>query len=438
MAHRGPWREIDAGRIFVGLVGDHDDRANPFGGELAGQHRHGQAAVDRLTSGHCYGIVEKQLVSDVDLGRDRRPDRQHPRMGVGPVPEIGKDVLGFRERCLADPWGAFTTHLGEGRGGSIHELGEVVATYPGHRAAALGDLSGGIVWAARAEIGRAAERYDIAAELAFLCLQKGEAFGDPRRGMKAGDALRNDPCDLGRGQLTIRRQYPVAVLVELADDTRANVLPPIVELFFKLVLDDGAFFFDYQDFFEPLGEVPDALAFERPGHRDFIKTKADFGGVRIVDPQIVECLPHIQIGFSGGDYSEPRPRAVDDNPVEPVRTSESKGGVELEFMQPIFLFERLIGPADIEPTRRHLEIIGEHNIDTLRTDLDRGRTVDGFGDCFKGDPTSGIPGHRPAIETEVEEFLHPRRVQNRDAGIHKGVFGLMRQCRGFAGVIVAG
>src|SRR5437763_15260053 len=95
--------------------------------------------------------------------------------------------------------------------------------------------------ASRAEIGRTAERYDIIAKLPFLRLEKGEPFGNARRGMKAGDALGYDSGDLGRCELAVRRQYPVAVLVELADDAWADVLTPIEELLLELILDDGPF-----------------------------------------------------------------------------------------------------------------------------------------------------------------------------------------------------
>src|SRR5437868_13347779 len=93
--------------------------------------------------------------------------------------------------------------------------------------------------ASRAEIGRTAERYDIIAKLPFLRLEKGEPFGNARRGMKAGDALGYDSGDLGWCELAVRRQYPVAVLVALAGEGWADVLTPMVELVHELILDDS-------------------------------------------------------------------------------------------------------------------------------------------------------------------------------------------------------
>src|SRR5207237_6153996 len=163
--------------------------------------------------------------------------------------------------------------------------------------------------------------------------------------------------------------------IELADDPRADVFTPIIELLLKLVLDYGAFLLDDEDFFETLGKTPDALAFQRPGHRNFVKPKADFGGMRIVNAEIVERLTHVQVGFPSRDDTEPRPRAVDDDAVQPVGACESQRCVKLVLMEPEFLVEGLIGPTDIQPARRHLEILGEHDPGALGPDLDRGRAV---------------------------------------------------------------
>src|SRR5712671_6359613 len=173
-------------------------------------------------------------------------------MGVRAVPEIRENMQRFGERRLTYPGRPFPTHLGKSRGRPIHELREIMAADARQRAAALRDFGRGIVWAARAEIRGTAERHDIAAQLPFLRLEKGEPFGNPRRSVKARDALGYDPGDLSRCQLATRRQYPVAVFVELTDDARANVFTPIVELLLELILDYGAFLLDDEDFLEPL------------------------------------------------------------------------------------------------------------------------------------------------------------------------------------------
>src|SRR5580704_15821521 len=331
-------------------------------------------------------------------------------MDVSAVPQIREDMVRVGERRITNTESPFPAHLGKGRSRPIHELGEIMAADARQRAAALRNYGGSVMRAARTEIGGAAERHDIAAQLPFLRLEKGEPFGNARGRVKAGNALGYDSGDLSRCQLAVRGKYPVAVFVELADDAGANVFTPIVELLLELVLDDGPFLLDDENFLEPLGKMPDALALQRPGHRNLVEAEADLRGMLVVNPEIVERLAHVEVGFAGSDDSEARPGTIDDDAVEPIGACESQCRVKLVFMQPEFLIERLIGPANIQSPRRHLEIVGEHDFGALRVDLDRGRTVDSLGDRLKGYPTPGVARHRPAIEAEIEDFLHSRWV----------------------------
>src|ERR1019366_993347 len=65
--------------VLLGLVGDDDDLLRALGIELARHLGHLQRAVDRLAAGHRHGVVEEDLVGDVDLGRDRLPQMSCPR-----------------------------------------------------------------------------------------------------------------------------------------------------------------------------------------------------------------------------------------------------------------------------------------------------------------------------------------------------------------------
>ena len=65
--------------VFVRLVGDDDDALGAFGRDLAGDLRHGEAAVVGLAAGHRDGVVEQDLVGDVGVGGDRGADRHDSR-----------------------------------------------------------------------------------------------------------------------------------------------------------------------------------------------------------------------------------------------------------------------------------------------------------------------------------------------------------------------
>src|SRR5207249_10128273 len=85
-------REI-TGRIFFRLVGDDNDFFHALGGDLARDIRRRKRSVDRLAAGHCHRIVVEDLVGDVDVGGDRRPDGEAARAVVRSGAQVGEDGL---------------------------------------------------------------------------------------------------------------------------------------------------------------------------------------------------------------------------------------------------------------------------------------------------------------------------------------------------------
>ena len=142
-------------RIFVRLVGDDDDALGAFGGDLAGDLRHGEAAVIGLPAGHRDRVVEQNLVGDVGVRRDRGADRHVAGMIVGAVAEILEHVIARGERRLADPVGALAAHLRVAERRAVHPLRHEMAADAGIGAHAFRHDGRCIVRAARAEIGNA-------------------------------------------------------------------------------------------------------------------------------------------------------------------------------------------------------------------------------------------------------------------------------------------
>ena len=437
MPHARPRREIGGRRVFFGFVADDDNLPHPLRRQLPRHDRHGQPAIERLPAGHRDRIVEQHFVGHVDTGRDRRADRQNAGMRVGAVADIGEDMLRLGERRLPDPRHAFAAHLRKGRRLAVHELRQVVTADAGQRAAPFRYTRRGVVGTARAEIGRALKRHDAAAVLPLLRLERGQPRGDRRAGAHPRQPLADDFRDLCRGQLAGRGQDPIAALVVFADDARPLVGRPVVELLLQLRLDDRALLLDDENFFEPLGKAADALRLQRPAHRHLVEPQSDLARFPLADAEIVERLPHIEIGFAGRDDAKPRRRAVDDDAVEPIGAREGDRGRQFVAVQPVFLVERRVGPADVEPARRHLDILRQDDRDAPGIDRHRGRAVHRLGDGLERDPAAGIARHRPAIDPEIDDVLDPGRVEERDRGVDKREFRLVRQGRGFAGVVVA-
>src|SRR5262245_13361054 len=130
----------------------------------------------------------------------------------------------------------------------------------------------------------------------------------------------------GDGSPAARRQEPLAVrerpfalLVELADHPRPDVLAPVVELLLQLVLEELALLLDDEDLLQSLREAPHALGLERPGHPNLEESDADVCREPVVDAEILERLAHVHVRLARGDDAEPRLRAVDDDAVQVVR-----------------------------------------------------------------------------------------------------------------------
>ena len=151
-----PVGEVGAHRILVRLVGDDHDLLGAFGRDLLGDLGHRQRPVMRLAAGHGDGVVEQDLVGDVDARRRGLADRHQAGMVVGAVAQILEDVIVGAERRLADPRHAFAAHVGDQRRAPFgHPDRHAVAADAGHGTAAVGDARRRVVRAARAEVRRA-------------------------------------------------------------------------------------------------------------------------------------------------------------------------------------------------------------------------------------------------------------------------------------------
>ncbi len=126
----------------------------------------------------------------------------------------------------------------------------------------------------------------------------------------------------GRRQLAGAWQQDRAGLVGLADDARPARRLDIVEELDQLVLDEAALLLDDQNIFETLREGQRALRLQRPSQPDFIDANAERGGALFGDAELGQCLPHVEIGFAGGDDAEARLRRIDHHAVEAVGARE--------------------------------------------------------------------------------------------------------------------
>ena len=114
-------------------------------------------------------------------------------------------------------------------------------------------------------------------------------------GVKSGNARSNHLGDLSNREIGFRAEQPItfaiepfAFFVELANHTRTNILAPVVELFFQLVLDHLALFFHHQNFIQTLGKFTNPIGLQRPRHGHFVEPQANVLGTLFINTQFIQ------------------------------------------------------------------------------------------------------------------------------------------------------
>src|SRR6266542_3573966 len=157
-------------------------------------------------------------------------------------------------------------------------------------------------------------------------------------------------------ELALAWQQRRPALVGLADDRRPARGIHVVEDVDELVLDEPALFLDHQHVGEALGKAAGAGWLERPGQADLVE--ADTERRRsLVDAEIAQRLAHVEVSLAGGDDAESRLPRVDHNAVDAVGAREGGDRRHRRPVEPPLRLERRIGPTDIEPAGRYLEIV---------------------------------------------------------------------------------
>ena len=228
------------------------------------------------------------------------------------------------------------------------------------------------------------------------------------------------------------------MVVHLADDARAHVVAPVEQLLLDLVLDDLAALLDDENLLEADGEFAHPLRLQRPGHADLVEPQADLGGDFRRDAEFAQRLPDILVALAGRHDAEPRVRRIHGDAVDLVGAGEGDRGEALVVLQAAVLIVAVVGPAQIEAARRHLEIGGNDEGLHLVGKVDLGGGLHRLGDHLHADPAAGIARHRDPQQAHLDHFVDAGGIEIGHQRGDEGVVGLMRHGGGFGAVIVAG
>ena len=228
------------------------------------------------------------------------------------------------------------------------------------------------------------------------------------------------------------------MLVHLADDARADVVAPVEQLLLDLVLDDLAALLDDEDLFETDREFAHALRLQRPRHADLVEPQADLGGDLRGDAEFAQRLADVLVALARGHDAEARVRRIHGDAVDLVGAGKGDRGKALVVLQAAVLLVAVVGPAQIEPARRHLEIGRDDEGLHLVGEIDLRRGLHRLGDHLHADPAAGVARHRDAEQAHLDHFVDAGGIEIGHQRRDEGVVGLMRHGGGFGAVVVAG
>ena len=371
--------------IFPRIVGDHDHPLGAVGGDLPRDLRHGEAAFVSLAACHRDGVIEQNLVGDVDLRIDCPAQRQRAGVVVGAVAEVLEDVVARGEMRLADPIGALAAHLRIAVGAAIHELRHEMATNAGIGARARGDHGRTVVRTARAEIGRAHRLLFDLGERGLRAAQLRHRFRQPIVGMKLQQPFADRDSHVVGVERALHGKQPLAGLVALADAD--GLIRRAVEFLTHLHFDQRTLFLDDDDELEPLCEFAQLAGNERPDAADLEYPEAQCVAARLVDAEVVQRLAHVEIRLAGGDDFDLGIGAPgDDGPIDLVGGEPGDDRVALVLLQARLLFEYAVGGSDVEASRRQHVVRRRDGLDAIERGVDHGGRFDRVLDAFDADP----------------------------------------------------
>src|SRR5690606_12717332 len=160
--------------------------------------------------------------------------------------------------------------------------------------------------------------------------------------------------------------------------------------------------------------IADLVGIERPGAAKLEQADAAARCFFLFGAELAQRLAHVEIALAGsGDADPRRAAALEDHAVEAVGAHECAGGGALEIMQALFLAELIQFDADPEAARRELEI-RDPDLVAVEASIDRRGRFDAVLDAFHRRPGAGIARQRIALEAEIDQFLYPGRIENRD------------------------
>ena len=175
---------------------------------------------------------------------------------------------------------------------------------------------------------------------AHFCQALGNRPGDQRRRQIGVGTQQSIGAGIGHGPLTpaaVSAVCGAADFVELAQHMGAHIGAPVVQLFFELVFDDLALFFNHQNFLQARGKFARELGFQGPDHADLVQPHANALASGVIEPQVQQSLAGVVKGFATGHQTKAVVGAFDHVVVQAISADVRQRRIPLGVKQARFL-----------------------------------------------------------------------------------------------------
>ena len=215
-------------------------------------------------------------------------------------------------------------------------------------------------------------------------------------------------------------------ITKLANNVGPHIGTPVVQLFFQLIFNDLALFFNHQNFLQASGKLTRQLRFERPHHAHLVQAYAELLASRIVQPQVHQGLTRVVVCLATGNHAKSVVFAFNGVVVQPVSPNIGQRGIPLGVKQALFLRQRRVRPANVHTAGRHVKVDRYFDLYALRINHGAGRRFDNFLNRLHARPHARVAAHGNRVQAQVQYLLHAGREKHRQPAGLENVVALMR------------
>ena len=155
-----------------------------------------------------------------------------------------------------------------------------------------------------------------------------------------------------------------------------------------MILNNGAFLFDNQNLFEPLGKIMGQPRFQRPWHANFEHPDANFGANGLGNTYILKRLHDIEACLARRDDAKARVGAIQYDAIEAVDPGKLAGRVDFIFVEAELLLQRLVGPSGVHAVGGQFKFFRDDDVDAVGINVSGNSRVHVFRDGLQADPTA--------------------------------------------------